>query len=84
MDKEERKVATRRKTGNEKRKRGEKSVTAACLEEEETDPRMEEIPENGANVAYRHINLANVLGEMTGRERIGKKNVLSLSTHVLM
>ena len=34
----------------------------ACLEEEEMGPREEEIPENEAKVAYRHINLANVLG----------------------
>ena len=31
----------------------------SCIEE--TDPRNEEIPENGASIAYRHINLANVL-----------------------
>ena len=34
----------------------------ACLDEEEMDPRSQEIPESGANTAYRRINLANVLG----------------------
>ena len=33
----------------------------ACLEEEEMDTISEEIPENGANAAYRHINLENAL-----------------------
>ena len=62
MDQKERKVATRRNTGKGKRGgKGKKtSVMFACLEEEETDQWNEEIPENGVNVAYRHINLENV------------------------
>ena len=65
MDQKERKAETRR--GNRQREKGKgkgkkRSAMFACLEDEETDPRREEIPENGANVAYRHINLANVLG----------------------
>ena len=54
------------------------------LDEAEMGPRSEEIPESGVSTAYRHINLANVLGATTGIERIGRKNVIALSTHVLM
>ena len=48
--------------GERKRGRGEKSVTFACLDEEEMGPGSEEIPESGANTAYIHINLTNVRG----------------------
>jgi len=75
MDQKERKAATRRKNWKRRKRkrkgeRGEKSVMFACLEEEETDPTKEEIPENEAHVAHRHINLANVLG----RNDWGRKN----------
>ena len=62
----------RKKSGNkkekqekekkEKGKERKRSVMFACLEDEGTGPKMEEIQENGANVAYRHINLENALG----------------------
>ena len=56
-----------------KRKRKEKSVMFACLEEE-MGPRSEEIPESGANTAYRYINLENVLGgNGWGRKNWGKE-----------
>ena len=67
MDQKERKAETRRRNlergkGKGKGKGKKKSVMFACLEDEEIDPRNEEIPGNGVNVDYRHINLANVLG----------------------
>ena len=40
--------------GEGKGKGKKKSVMFACLEEE-MGPRSEEIPESGANTAYRHI-----------------------------
>ena len=39
---------------------------------------------NEASFASRRINLANVLGAMTGEGRTGKRNVLSLSMQALM
>ena len=55
------------------RKGKKMSVMFECLEGEETDTRRGEIPENGANVAYRHINIANVLGAMIGKKKeLGK------------
>ena len=56
----------------------------ACLDEEEMDIRSEEIPESGANSAYRHINLENVMGAMTGDGGTGKRNVLASPTQDLM
>ena len=55
-------------TGRNNRERGnggkvkKRSITFACIEEEEMGTREEEIPENEVNVAYIHIHLANVLG----------------------
>ena len=34
----------------------------ACLEAAEMDPVEKEMPESEVNMAYRHINLSNVLG----------------------
>ena len=64
MDQKEKRQQERKTEKGKGRGRREKSVMFACLEEEETDPSTEEIPENGSNVAYRHINLANFLGAM--------------------
>ena len=44
-----------RKMGQRKWGRNEKSIMFACLEEEETVPRNEEVPGNGVNVAYSYI-----------------------------
>ena len=49
------------KGGKGKGKGKKRSIMFACLEEE-MDPVEEEIPENEVNMAYRHINLSNVLG----------------------
>ena len=54
-----------RKMGGKKR-----SIMFAYLEEEGMGPREGEIPENEVNVAFRHINSANVLGG-NGWERKG-------------
>ena len=43
-------------------KGGAKAVKFTCLELSECDPVIEEIPENGVNVATRQINLANAHG----------------------
>ena len=55
----------------------------ACLEEEEMGPRSEEIPEIGANTAYRYINLENALGGNDWERKNWEKNVLALSIFVL-
>ena len=55
-------IHTKRKRGRGKRKRKGKSDLAACLEEEEMDPRNTEVSANEVKFACRHINLANVLG----------------------
>ena len=60
MDQKEKRQQERKTEKGKGRGRREKSVMFACLEEEETDQWNEEIPENGVNVAYRHINLENV------------------------
>ena len=81
------KSGNRKETGKGEKGKGKgkkRSIMFACLEEEEMGPREEEIPGNEANVAYRQINLPNVLGAMAGKERIGRKNVLALSTQDLM
>ena len=43
-------------------KGGAQAVKFTCLELSECDPVIEEIPENGVNVATRQINLANAHG----------------------
>ena len=66
LDREERKWANegkpKRRLKGAKGKGKEKSVMFACLEEEENGPEDLEIPENGVNTAYRHINMGNSLG----------------------
>ena len=67
LDQKERKVVKRRKTvkGERGREReGGKSATYACLGGGETGPKSGEIPESGANTAYRHRNISNVTGAM--------------------
>ena len=61
-----------------------KSALFACPGEEETDPRNTETPENEVNFARRHVNLANVMGAMIGKERTGRKNATSLSIQASM
>ena len=39
-----------------------KSAHFACLEDEELDPRNEEVPANDVNYACRYINLCNIMG----------------------
>ena len=83
---QKKKAVTRWKTGKGEKGKGkgkEKSVMFARLDEEEMDPRSEEIPESGPNKAYRRINLANVLGGNDCARKNWKKNVLALSTQVL-
>ena len=60
MDQKGRNRQQEGETGNREKERAGKreekrSVTSACLEDKETDPRQVEIPENGLNVDYRHI-----------------------------
>ena len=77
-----RRIHTRRKRIERKRKRG--SAQFACLEEEEMGPRKAEISESEVNYACKHINLANGLGGNDWARKTGRKNVVALSIQVLM
>ena len=46
----------------EEGKGGAETVKFACLEMDECDPAIEEIPENEVNIATTQINLATALG----------------------
>ena len=71
----------RGKTKRQKRKRrkgGTEAVKFTCLEMDEYDPAIEEIPENEVNVATRQINLVNALGVSDRGGRTGPQNDLVL------
>ena len=76
MDQKERKVDKRRKNNQRNRKRGKRkmggggSVLFACLGGEEAGPGIVEIPESGANSAFRHTNLTNAPGD----NGLGRRN----------
>ena len=60
------------------RERKRKSVRFPCLETNENDPEVEEVPGEKVNVSTGQVNISDISGVMPGKTRIGPVNILAL------